>query len=78
MVAPNALNKIVKRKNKVNAPSPKGVGAFFHHDCNFFKVKIIEKLKMIRDDFLMLEEGCNKYLDNCRAENLREGTIILN
>ena len=44
----------------------------------FFKVKKIEKLKMIRNDFLALKEGCNKYLDNCRAENLREGTIILN
>ena len=35
----------------------------------------MKKLKMIRDDFLTLEEGCNKYLDNCRARNLREGTI---
>ena len=36
---------------------------------------MMKKLKMIRDDFLTLEEGCNKYLDNCRARNLREGTI---
>ena len=41
----------------------------------FFEVKMMKKLKMIRDDFLTLEEGCNKYLDNCRASNLREGTI---
>lgn len=41
----------------------------------FFEVKMMKKLKMIRDDFLTLEEGCNKYLDNCRARNLREGTI---
>ena len=25
--------------------------------------------------FLTLEEGCIKYLDNCRSRNLREGTI---
>ena len=31
---------------------------------------MMKKLKMIRDDFLTLEEGCNKYLDNCRARNL--------
>lgn len=36
---------------------------------------MMKKLQMIRDDFLTLEEGCNKYLDNCRARNLREGTI---
>ena len=24
---------------------------------------------------MTFEEGCNKYLDNCRARNLREGTI---
>ena len=41
----------------------------------FFEVKMMKKLKMIRDDFLTLEEGCNKYLDNSRARNLREGTI---
>lgn len=41
----------------------------------FFEVKMMKKLQMIRDDFLTLEEGCNKYLDNCRARNLREGTI---
>jgi len=30
---------------------------------------------MLESNFLTLEEGCNKYLDNCRARNLREGTI---
>ena len=35
---------------------------------------MMKKLQMIRDDFFTLEEGCNKYLDNCRARNLREGT----
>lgn len=30
---------------------------------------------MMESNFLTLEEGCNKYLDNCRARNLREGTI---
>ena len=35
---------------------------------------------MVEQNFLTLEEGCNKYLDNkyldnCRARNLREGTI---
>ena len=36
---------------------------------------MMKKLQMIRDDFLTLEEGCNKCLDNCRARNLIEGTI---
>lgn len=35
----------------------------------------MKKLKVVRRDYLTLEEGCNKYLDNCRARNLREGTI---
>ena len=30
---------------------------------------------MVEQNFLTLEEGCNKYLDNCRARNLREGMI---
>ena len=30
---------------------------------------------MMQGNLLTLEEGCNKYLDNCRARNLREGTI---
>ena len=35
----------------------------------------MKKLRMMESNFLTLEEGCNKYLDNCRARNLREGTI---
>ena len=35
----------------------------------------MKKLKMVKSNTLTLEEGCNKYLDNCRARNLREGTI---
>ena len=30
---------------------------------------------MLQKNLLTLEEGCDKYLDNCRARNLREGTI---
>lgn len=30
---------------------------------------------MVEANSLTFEEGCNKYLDNCRARNLREGTI---
>ena len=30
---------------------------------------------MLEANSLTFEEGCNKYLDNCRARNLREGTI---
>jgi hypothetical protein len=33
-----------------------------------FKVK---KLKMARGVTLTFEEGCNKYLENCRQRNLR-------
>lgn len=35
----------------------------------------MKKIKMVKSNTLTLEEGCNKYLDNCRARNLREGTI---
>ena len=35
----------------------------------------MKKLKMARGVTLTLEEGCNKYLENCRQRNLREGTI---
>ena len=35
----------------------------------------MKKLKMVSGGSITLEEGCNKYLDNCRARNLREGTI---
>lgn len=34
----------------------------------------MKKIKMSSSS-LTFEEGCNKYLDNCRARNLREGTI---
>ena len=30
---------------------------------------------MARQTTLTFEEGCNKYLENCRQRNLREGTI---
>lgn len=36
----------------------------------------MQKLKMARGVTLTFEEGCNKYLENCRQRNLREGTII--
>ena len=35
----------------------------------------MKKLKMARGIALTFEEGCNKYLENCRQRNLREGTI---
>ena len=35
----------------------------------------MKKLKMTRGITLTFEEGCNKYLENCRQRNLREGTI---
>ena len=35
----------------------------------------MKKLRMLQKNLLTLEEGCDKYLDNCRARNLREGTI---
>ncbi len=35
----------------------------------------MKRLKMATKSGLTLEEGCNKYLDNCRQRNLREGTI---
>ena len=35
----------------------------------------MKKLKMARSVTLTFEEGCNKYLENCRQRNLREGTI---
>lgn len=40
-----------------------------------FRRKKMKKLKLVEQNFLTFEEGCNKYLDNCRARNLREGTI---
>ena len=35
----------------------------------------MQKIKMSRGMTLTFEEGCNKYLENCRQRNLREGTI---
>ena len=35
----------------------------------------MKKLRLVENNLLTFEEGCNKYLDNCRARNLREGTI---
>ena len=35
----------------------------------------MKKIKMSRGITLTFEEGCNKYLENCRQRNLREGTI---
>ncbi len=35
----------------------------------------MKKLRIAEQNFLTLEEGWNKYLDNCRSRNLREGTI---
>ena len=35
----------------------------------------MKKLKMARGVTPTFEEGCNKYLENCRQRNLREGTI---
>ena len=35
----------------------------------------MKKIKMSRGVTLTFEEGCNKYLENCRQRNLREGTI---
>ena len=42
---------------------------------NLFLGEKDEKIKMVSRGLITLEEGCNKYLDNCRARNLREGTI---
>lgn len=35
----------------------------------------MKRLKMTATEAITFEEGCNKYLDNCRQRNLREGTI---
>ena len=35
----------------------------------------MKKIKMARSVTLTFEEGCNKYLENCRHRNLRDGTI---
>ena len=36
---------------------------------------MVQKIKMSRGITLTFEEGCKKYLENCRQRNLREGTI---
>lgn len=35
----------------------------------------MKKLNMHATETVTFAEGCNKYLDNCRQRNLREGTI---
>lgn len=35
----------------------------------------MKKMKIARSVTLTFEEGCSKYLENCRQRNLREGTI---
>ena len=35
----------------------------------------MKKLKMAWSVTLTFDEGCNKYLENCRQRQLREGTI---
>ena len=42
---------------------------------NIFRGEKMKKLRLVETNFLTFEEGCNKYLDDCRARNLREGTI---
>ena len=37
----------------------------------------MKKIKMARGVTLTFEEGCNKYLDNCRSRNLREVSFNL-
>ena len=34
----------------------------------------MKRLKMTATETITFEEGCNKYLDNCRQRNLREDT----
>ena len=36
----------------------------------------MQKIKMARETTQTFEEGCNKYLENCRQRNLREGTAL--
>ncbi len=35
----------------------------------------MKRMKMDASDAFTFEDGCNKYLDNCRQRNLREGSI---
>lgn len=36
----------------------------------------MKKLRLVENNLLTFEEGCNKYLDNCRARNLREEKLL--
>ena len=35
----------------------------------------MRKLTLLRTDGITFEEGCNRYLENCRSRNLRAGTL---
>ena len=35
----------------------------------------MKKLKMATTTYISFKEGCEKYLEDCRQRNLREGTI---
>ena len=35
----------------------------------------MKRIKMVHQNDISFEQGCNLYLDNCRERNLREGTI---
>ena len=35
----------------------------------------MQKIKMSRGTLLTFEEGCNKYLENCRQRNLRDDSM---
>ena len=45
---------------------------YFYKKERIFTMK---KLKMVKGTELTFEEGCEKYLENCRQRNLRQGTI---
>ena len=45
---------------------------YFYKKERIFTMK---KLKMSKGTMLTFEEGCNRYLENCRLRNLRQGTI---
>ena len=38
----------------------------------------MQKIKMSRGVTLTFEEGCKKYLENCRQRNLRDGIFFKN
>ena len=35
----------------------------------------MKRLRMVRDSAMTFEDGCNKYITDCKERNLREGTI---